>query len=63
VTGSGQLTGMCCIEDPFPWYQLKDEWKTLFRWLKDKVPLQNMSILKKTKSQQQDNFLGCPQMC
>ena len=36
VTAGGQLTGMCCIEAPFAWYQLKDEKKTLFKWLKDK---------------------------
>ena len=36
VTAGGQLTGMCCIEAPLTWYQLKDEKKTLFKWLKDK---------------------------
>lgn len=36
VTAGGQLTGMCCIETPFTWNQLKDEKKTLFKWLKDK---------------------------
>ena len=35
VTAGGQLTGMCCIEAPFAWYQLKDEKKALFKWLKD----------------------------
>ena len=36
VTAGGQLTGMCCIETPFTWNQLKDDKKTLFKWLKDK---------------------------
>jgi hypothetical protein len=36
VTANGQLTGMCSIEAPFPWYQIKDEKKTLFKWLRDK---------------------------
>lgn len=36
VTAGGQLTGMCCIEAPFPWYQIKDEKRALFRWLRDK---------------------------
>ena len=36
VTAGGQLTGMCCIEAPFTWYQLKDEKKSLFKWLRDK---------------------------
>ena len=36
VTAGGQLTGMCSIESPFAWYQLKDEKKTLFKWLRDK---------------------------
>ena len=36
VTAGGQLTGMCCIETPLTWYQLKDDRKTLFKWLRDK---------------------------
>ena len=36
VTAGGQLSGMCCIKAPFPWYQLKDDKKTLFKWLKEK---------------------------
>ena len=36
VTAGGQLTGMCCIEAPFAWHQLKDEKKTLFKWLREK---------------------------
>jgi hypothetical protein len=36
VTASGHLTGMCCIEAPFPWYQIKDEKRALFKWLRDK---------------------------
>lgn len=35
VTANGQLIGMCCLEAPFSWNQLKDEHKTLFKWLRD----------------------------
>ena len=35
VTPQGQLIGMICMEAPFAWYEIKNENKPLFKWLRD----------------------------
>ena len=35
VTQQGQLIGMFCIEAPFAWYEIKNENRALFKWLRD----------------------------